>query len=280
MLNVTRPPTFTWLASLAVLGLCLINFLGMLTGAPWCAPIAGLLAATGAEDAAGGRWSRCLLLGDCAPGAFGDIGISDLMCVAVLVVCAVVVAAGARRIQHGADAGAEHDAGSRIVVWWSWLGAVGIGLTLAGAAGTALEAAGLWTRLVSSPNPSAEQGAPVWVPWLIAAALVAASSAALRRFAPDRSRRRAAGDAAVCLVLSLAVWATAILVHTSLSEPVQGRYYGLPGIVVGRSQNYEYGTYLGMIAPAAAGLCCLVLIVAATRPRRSPRTDPSRVDGQ
>jgi hypothetical protein len=263
MLNETCPPPFSWFASLAVIGLFLINFLGALTGATWCAPIAGLLAAAGAQDAAGGRWSGCLLLGDCAPGAFGEVGISDLACVAALAICAVVVSVGARQIQRGT-----------IAAGWPWLGAAGIGLTLAGAAGTALEAAGLWTRLVSSPNPSAEQGAPVWVPWLMAAALVAAASAALRRIAPDRSRRRAAGAAAACLALSLAVWATAILLHTSLSEPVQGRYYKLPGIVVGRSQNYEYGTYLGMIAPAAAGLCCLVLTVAATRPWRSPPHGP------
>jgi hypothetical protein len=257
-----------------MLVLILINFLGALTGATWCAPIAGLLAATGVQHAAGGRWSRCLLLGECAPGACGEVGISGLACVATLVVCAVVVSAGARRIEGGVDAGVEHTAGGAHATWWPRLGAIGIGLTLAGAAGTALEAAGLWTRLASSPNPSAEQGAPVWVPWLMAAALAAAASAALRRIAPDRFRRRAAGDAAACLVLSLAVWATAIVVHTSLSEPVQGRYYGLPGIVVGRSQNYEYGTYLGMIAPAAAGLCCLALNVAATRPRRPPPHGP------
>jgi hypothetical protein len=62
---------------------------------------------------------------------------------------------------------------------------------------------------------------------------------------------------------------------------VQGRYYGLPGVVVGRSQNYEYGTYLGMIAPAVAGLCCLMLLVNTTRrcippPRRRPTTIDSR----
>lgn len=269
-----RLPAFAWIASLAILGMSLINFLGALTGARWCAPLAWLLASTGAESAAGGRLSGCLLLGDCVPGSFGQFGLVDVGCLAALALCTGVLTAGVRRIQGGGDADPQRGFSGRLSASWPWLAGGGVGLTLAGAIGTALEAAGVWTGLAWHPNPAAEQGAPVWVPWLISALLVSTALFATRYSGSVRSRNRAATCASMCLAAALAALVAAVVVHTSLPEPVQGRYYGLPGFVVGRSQNYEYGTYLGMLAPAAAGLCCLILLVVAARPRPSPALGP------
>ncbi len=145
-------------------------------------------------------------------------------------------------------------------------------LLTAGVLSVLFEVLGLWKRLALQQDSRMEQGAPYWLWWLAVAVAVAAWYGAFGKSATHSDTfHRWARRLAALAALSLLVGVIALLLHSVRPEPTQGRYYGIPGFKVGREQNYEYGTYYGMIAGTTAFLLAFaqlsfVLLSARIRP--------------
>jgi hypothetical protein len=251
-----RAMQVAWRLNTVVLAVVLIGFLGSFWG---FVPLAGLLGflALPSPFLVPRGWSACALLGSCVPGTLGESAHIGVVVVAVLASAVSFVVAATLRAGRETATG-RSPAVEILVTWWPWCSALWLGLCAAGVLGTVLELGGAWVAM-GAGDPKAEQGAPVWVPWAIAVLSVAGAWLGVRRAWANPSRERMTRQASAGLVAAILVWAVAMAVHTSLPEPVQGRYYGISGFVVGRSQNYEYGTLLGMVAPAVAGLWSLWL---------------------
>lgn len=248
-------------ALILFLGLVFVTFILGAAGAASLAPLLDALPIAFASVA--GRWAPCLIFGECTPGGSGQPEAAELFLPLLLVLCAALIVRWGWRAQT-TDERVSGQARARCA---TCLAAVGGGLTLAAAAGTALEASGLWAGLAMRQDPYAEHGAPVWLSWLLIAIFMVFAAMVLR--VRRRSwnaldpRRVAAG----VLASAFTVWLVAVVVHTFVvAEPVQGRYYRIPGFVVGRAQNYEYGTYLGMLGAASAALAALLLLARKANP--------------
>lgn len=237
------------------LGLVFATFILGAAGAASLAPLLDELPIPLASVA--GSWAPCLIFGECTPGGSGRPEAAELWLPLLLVLCAALIVRWGWR-SAAADEPASGQAGARCAIW---LAAVGGGLTMAAAAGTVLEASGWWTALALRHDPYAELGAPASLSWLLSATFMILGAIVLRvgrRWWGAADARRAAAGV---LASAFTVWLVAVVVHTFVvAEPVQGRYYKIPGLVVGRAQNYEYGTYLGMLGAASAALAALLLL--------------------
>ena len=141
-----------------------------------------------------------------------------------------------------------------------WLINGSAAFTSAALAATLLEGAGLWTRLVPDPDPFMDRGAPVWVWWILL--LISF----LPWFAPGYRRpptfgRKTLIRIAIVTLAGLIVFSAAALLHATHDDPVQGRYYGIPGFTVGRQFSNEYGTYYGVTGGAAGVLLGLLSLL-------------------
>jgi len=126
-----------------------------------------------------------------------------------------------------------------------------------------LEIAGLWKRLVRSPDPLMDQGAPVWIWWILL------TLSFLLYFHPRRRRPCTNSYKSLTIKISVATMAGlvlasgATLLHEVRFDPVPSKYYGIPGFIVGRQFSNEYGTYYGAVGgmtAAVLGLCALIMI--------------------
>jgi len=75
----------------------------------------------------------------------------------------------------------------------------------------------------------------------------------------------------VLITVWLLLVGLSLVFHVGRPEPVQARYYGIPGFVVGHAQNQEHGTYYGMVA--GTGVLMLTTVQVAILPVMvQPRT--------
>ncbi len=72
----------------------------------------------------------------------------------------------------------------------------------------------------------------------------------------------------ITLIVALAalLFTTAAgILHVARPDPVQGRYYKIPGFIVGRQFPNEYGTYYGVTAGATATILALSALAMILR---------------
>jgi hypothetical protein len=208
-------------------------------------------------------WTAYVLTGDAYSG-LGAPNLADALASLVLTACCVAIVRGSAR-------GPGRQPAAR---WPTWLLAAGAGALAAGAIATILELTGAWMRLAVVEDPGREQGAPPWVFWTLCGVSIGAGVLATWRVCPapprdgaatgtrrvlsSRQRRAAVVLGAAALLVTLGSAA----VQRTRPEPVQGRYAGIPGVVVGRAQPYEYGSYHGVGTGAAALVAVLLLELA------------------
>jgi hypothetical protein len=134
--------------------------------------------------------------------------------------------------------------------------------TTAALAATLLELTGLWKRMTPNFNPLQDRGAPVWAWW----GLLALSF--LFWFVPRQARSGVKSfkwltrRISILTFSALSVALSAVLLYIGQPDPVQGRYYGIPGFVVGRHFWKEYGLYYGTAGGVAAAILGLLALIS------------------
>ncbi len=143
------------------------------------------------------------------------------------------------------------------------LGNAAAACTMASLVAGFLELAGLWKRMAPHQNPLIEQGAPVWIWWPLLAISLLLWLYPRNRALGGPDFRAIARNVFWIAFTGLIVASSAALFHILRYDPVPGKYYGIPGFVVGRESPNEYGTYyaaIGGIVAAILGLCALIAI--------------------
>ena len=263
-----------WLLLVGLLVLAGLNFLVVLkTGDPLLS-LAGMLGVPLPETLQYSPWTHFLLSGEIHPGYFGTSEHAPAAVLLFLTFLTLVLVGGwilYRRMRQAATGGAPGGAGAPAISRWICI--AGMGLLTAGIIAFLLEVLGLWTRLPLRPDPYQETGAPFWMWWITASVAAILWYFALRRLSGGRNAplswvRRLSALALISILLI----AMSLVFHVGRPEPVQGRYYRIPGFVVGRAQNYEYGTYYGMIAGTGVLMLttaqiAILLVMAQSRTR-------------
>jgi hypothetical protein len=253
--------TALWLVLVSLLIFGGVNFLVVLkTGIP----LLGLVEGMGVrlpESLTSSPWTYFILAGDVVPGYLDFAGNSGLALLSMLIWLGVTLLGGVCLYRLALRSGAgEKQPRAGTANLTRWVVVIGAGMLTAGVLAAVLEVLGLWQKLALHADPYQEKGAPFWLWWMVAAAAIALGHLLLRK-------RIAAGSMPAWVkrlfILALGSFLTgtaSLLCHVARPEPTQGRYYGIQGFVVGRAQNYEYGTYYGMVAGTIVLMLALVQI--------------------
>jgi hypothetical protein len=248
--------------SALMLMLLLLVFLGAITerfssgrllenlGAEWTMP----LLASG--------WTRLFLSADMPPQSYGTGAVLDRIVFLSIAALLLVIAAGsAAAYRHLRELPAVNEGAWQRRVWLIHRAAAIF--MAAGFTAVVLEAARLWKRLVPHPDPFMDKGAPIWIWWTLLAIWC------FLWFIPHRKEfQTPARSLRMALIVTLGALlfaAAAAVLHAVRPEPVQGRYYKIPGFIVGRQFPNEYGTYYGVTAGATAAILALAALAMTLR---------------
>jgi hypothetical protein len=267
-----RPLVVLWLVLVGLLVIYGVGFLVVLKTNTSLLGISAVLGLTSPESLYTSPWIFFLFASEIHPGyiASPSFGIPGLLLKAAWLAAVLLGAVLLYRAKTSIPAGALYIERWRLQAT-KCVVICSAALLTAGLLSTLFEVLGLWTRLALYPDAKQEQGAPYWLWWMAAAVAAAAWYGLIRKSATHSATfRQWARRLATLAALSLLVGTIALLLHAVRAEPTQGRYYGIEGFVVGREQNYEYGTYYGMVAGVTAFMLTLVqfafaLLSARTR---------------
>jgi hypothetical protein len=265
--NLLRAALTLAMTGTAFVILVLLVFLGAITQRFPCARLIEALHADWTGPIASGSWTWFLLSGEWHSSGKG-LTFVDLAVSAALVISLLVATVGVAAVRRRTEVLDSAPGGLCWPMWLMRMDNAAAAFTAAALAATLLETAGLWKRLVPDSDPLADKGAPVWVWWILL--LISF----LLWFLPRRRRLRALGGkilirkTSIVILAGLIVFSCAAFLHAIRPDPVQGRYYGIPGFTVGRQFSNEYGTYYGSTGGAAAsilGFSALLLIFYRAR---------------
>jgi hypothetical protein len=164
-------------------------------------------------------------------------------------------------LRHPQAAGSMPDNSARLTII-RCLGNAASACTTASLVAVLLELAGLWKRMVPHPNPLMEQGAPIWMWWMLLAISLLLWLYPRRRASGIPDFKAVIRSISGITLAALTVASSAALLHVHRFDPVPSKYYGIPGFVVGREFPNEYGTYYGATGAAAATILGLFALIA------------------
>jgi hypothetical protein len=204
-------------------------------------------------------WLYFLLSGDVVPGYMETPNLSGVLLMLLWLGLVLLCGAGLHGLTHRSE-GDDRPPNSRFATLSRWAIYIGAGILTAGLAASSLEILNVWKKLALHPDPKQESGAPFWLWWVASAACTAAWYLVLKARVIHYGQARKWLKAFFGFMLLAAILASVSLgFHVARPEPTQGRYYGIPGFVVGRAHNVEYGTYYGMVSGTVVFLSSLFL---------------------
>ncbi len=168
----SRPNAYRILASLSIFSafiliLMLLVFLGGVTRRFSLTRLLENLPLEWTEPLLASGWTRLVLSAEMPSGSHGSGVIVDILLLMFFAALLIVTSAGSAAAYLQLRDQAHPASGS------AWLRRVDLIrraaeiFLAAGLTATVLEAAGLWKKLASDPDPFMEKGAPIWIWWIV-----------------------------------------------------------------------------------------------------------------